>query len=87
MCRNCPPGSEWLFAKLYCPRNFEDDVICESMLTFADNATASGLADSWFYVRYSDPDAHIRLRFHGSPDRLSSAAFRARLRLGRPINF
>ena len=74
-CRNYPPGSEWLFVKLYCPRNLEDDVICESMLTFADNATASGLADSWFYVRYSDPDAHIRLRFHGSPDRLSGQLF------------
>lgn len=45
------------------------------MLTFAENATASGLADSWFYIRYTDPDAHIRLRFRGSPDRLSGQLF------------
>jgi lantibiotic biosynthesis protein len=73
--RSCPPGSEWLFVKLYCPRSFEDDVICESMLTFAENATAAGLADSWFYIRYSDPEPHIRLRFRGARDRLSGQLF------------
>ncbi len=70
-----PPGSEWLFAKLYCPRSLENDVVPESMLTFADNAIAAGLADSWFFIRYSDPDSHIRLRFHGSPQRLATQLF------------
>src|ERR1035441_9244429 len=65
------PGSEWLFVKLYCPRNLENDVVPESMLTFAENVVAAGLADSWFFIRYSDPDSHIRLRFHGSPQRLT----------------
>jgi len=70
-----PPGSEWLFVKLYCPRNLENDVIPASMLTFAENAVAAGLADSWFFIRYSDPDSHIRLRFHGSPQRLAGQLF------------
>jgi thiopeptide-type bacteriocin biosynthesis protein len=70
-----PPGSEWLFVKLYCPRNLENDLIPESMLTFAENAVTAGLADSWFFIRYSDPDSHIRLRFHGSPQRLTGKLF------------
>jgi thiopeptide-type bacteriocin biosynthesis protein len=70
-----PPGSEWLFVKLYCPRNLENDLVPESMLTFAENAVAAGLADSWFFIRYSDPDPHIRLRFHGSPRRLTGQLF------------
>jgi lantibiotic biosynthesis protein len=70
-----PPGSEWLFVKLYCPRNLENDVVPESMLTFAENVVAAGLADSWFFIRYSDPDPHIRLRFHGSPQQLSGQLF------------
>jgi lantibiotic biosynthesis protein len=70
-----PPGSQWLFVKLYCPRNLENDVVPESMLTFAENVVAAGLADSWFFIRYSDPDSHIRLRFHGSPQRLSGQLF------------
>ena len=70
-----PPGSEWLFVKLYCPRNREEDVISESMFTFAENALASGFADSWFFIRYSDPEPHLRLRFHGSADRLMRQLF------------
>jgi thiopeptide-type bacteriocin biosynthesis protein len=73
--RNYPPGSEWLFVKVYCPRNVEDDIISESMLTFAANVTAAGLANQWFFIRYSDPDSHLRLRFHGSPERLTSQLF------------
>src|SRR5262249_31783008 len=60
---------------LYCPRDREDDVICGSMATFAGNAVASQLADSWFFIRYADPDPHLRVRFHGSPGRLRSQLF------------
>jgi thiopeptide-type bacteriocin biosynthesis protein len=70
-----PPGSEWLFVKLYCPRHLENDVITDSMLVFAENAVASGLADSWFFIRYSDPEPHIRLRFHGAPERVTGHLF------------
>jgi thiopeptide-type bacteriocin biosynthesis protein len=70
-----PPGSKWLFVKLYCPRNREEDVISESMFTFAENALASGFADSWFFIRYSDPEPHLRLRFHGSADRMMRQLF------------
>jgi lantibiotic biosynthesis protein len=73
--RSYPPGSEWLFVKVYCPRNVEDDIISESMRTFSENVTAAGLASEWFFIRYSDPDSHLRLRFHGSPERLTSQLF------------
>src|SRR5260370_5186316 len=33
-------------------------------------ALASGAADSWFFIRYGDPDCHVRLRLHGDPSRL-----------------
>ncbi len=73
--RSYPPGSEWLFVKVYCPRNVEDDIISESMRTFVENVTAAGLANEWFFIRYSDPDSHLRLRFHGSPERLTGQLF------------
>lgn len=73
--RNRPPGSEWLFVKLYCPRQFEDDMIAEPLLAFADEAITTQLADSWFYIRYSDPERHIRLRFRGQPERLANDLF------------
>jgi thiopeptide-type bacteriocin biosynthesis protein len=61
--------------KLYGPRNLEDALISGSLQTFAENAVSSGLADSWFYIRYTDPDTHLRLRFHGSPERLTSLLY------------
>jgi len=33
---------------------------------------AEGLWDRWHFVRYRDPDHHLRLRFHGLPSRLLS---------------
>jgi thiopeptide-type bacteriocin biosynthesis protein len=35
-----------------------------------ETAVGSGAADRWFFIRYGDPDWHLRLRFHGMPDRL-----------------
>jgi thiopeptide-type bacteriocin biosynthesis protein len=65
-----PPGSDWLFAKLYCPRLFEEDLIAGPMRTFCEFALSAGLAEEWFFVRYSDPDPHLRMRFRGVPERL-----------------
>jgi thiopeptide-type bacteriocin biosynthesis protein len=48
---------------------------CRIAGRLAGNALAAGLADSWFFIRYADPDPHLRLRFHGLPDRLSSQLF------------
>lgn len=70
-----PPGSEWLFVKIYCPRNLEGDLISDSMSTFSENAVASGFADSWFFLRYADPQPHVRLRFRGSVKRLTQRLF------------
>ncbi|PYV43187.1 MAG: Lanthionine biosynthesis protein LanB, partial [Acidobacteria bacterium] len=37
----------------------------------------SGAADSWFFIRYGDPDWHLRLRLHGVPERLQAEALPA----------
>ncbi len=62
--RNHAPGGEWLFVKLYCLQHLEDDLITDAILPFAEDIVHTGLADSWFFIRYSDPERHIRLRFH-----------------------
>lgn len=68
--RLCPPGSDWLFAKLYGPRAFEDDLLTGPVLQLCQQAIAAGAAESWFFIRYADPEPHIRLRFRGDPGRL-----------------
>jgi lantibiotic biosynthesis protein len=62
-----PPGSDWLYLKLYCPPALHDEVIAGPLRTFAQFAQSASLIDGWFFVRYADPDPHLRVRFHGDP--------------------
>jgi len=64
------PGSDWLFAKLYCPATLQDDLLTGPVPELCEQALASGAAADWFFIRYADPDPHLRLRFRGHPDRL-----------------
>ncbi|MEU7169786.1 lantibiotic dehydratase [Streptomyces morookaense] len=67
------PGSDWLYAKLYGPPAFEEDLITGPVRDFCAEAVATGLATHWFFLRYSDPEPHLRIRLHGDPDRLAAA--------------
>ncbi|MEO8551107.1 MAG: lantibiotic dehydratase, partial [Kofleriaceae bacterium] len=68
-----PPGSEWLYAKIYCGEATADRVLTETIGPLVREALAAGEIDRWFFLRYQDPDGHLRVRFHGDPARLLSA--------------
>jgi lantibiotic biosynthesis protein len=65
-----PPGSEWLYLKLYGSREDEDELLAGPVRELAEAAVHDGLASGWFFLRYGDPDPHLRLRFRGEPGRL-----------------
>ncbi len=66
-----PPGTDWLYAKLYCPAYSEDDVLLDAA-SFGQMLLAAGSIDNWFFVRYADPDRHLRVRMHGRRSTLQS---------------
>lgn len=68
--RRFPPGSDWLYAKLYGGAATADQVLTQRIGPVVDSAVASGAADRWFFIRYADPDPHLRVRLHGPPERL-----------------
>jgi thiopeptide-type bacteriocin biosynthesis protein len=70
--RRFTPGSAWLYLKLYTGPTVADRILVETLRPAIDAALDSGCADGWFFIRYADPDFHLRLRFHGDPGRLSS---------------
>jgi len=65
-----PPGSQWLYLKLYTGAATADQVLCQVVAPLVRWALAAGTVDRWFFVRYSDPDWHLRLRLHGDPAQL-----------------
>jgi thiopeptide-type bacteriocin biosynthesis protein len=69
--RRCfPPGSEWLYAKLYTGTGTADQVLASVVTDVVDRALQSGAARGWFFIRYADPGWHLRLRIAGEPRRL-----------------
>lgn len=56
------PGSEWLYAKLYCGSVNADRVLADVVRPLVVEAGAAGSLVRWFFLRYSDPDWHLRLR-------------------------
>ena len=65
--RSFPPGSEWLYVKLYTGSATADRVLREVVAPVVRRALGSGAAGGWFFIRYGDPEWHLRLRFHGDP--------------------
>src|SRR5690606_10165396 len=61
--RTFQPGSEWAYIKIYsgvmeCERLLRDQI--PRLITDIKKA---GIMEKWFFIRYHDPDPHIRLRF------------------------
>lgn len=63
------PGSEWLYLKIYAGPASVDRILAE-LAPLLRETGGEGLWDRWHFVRYRDPDHHVRLRFHGHPGRL-----------------
>jgi thiopeptide-type bacteriocin biosynthesis protein len=68
--RILPPTSRWLYLKLYTGSATADLVLRDAIAPLVARALESGAADRWFFVRYGDPEHHLRVRFGGEPDQL-----------------
>lgn len=75
--RKFAPGSEWLYIKIYSGKATADRVLRRVFAPVLDGVIASGAIDRWFFLRYADPDPHLRARFHGRPESLRDEVFPA----------
>lgn len=57
-------GDEWLYYKIYCGSRMADMLLAQSIKPLTTQLLQSGSIDQWFFIRYHDPDTHIRIRFH-----------------------
>jgi thiopeptide-type bacteriocin biosynthesis protein len=80
--RNFAPGTEWVYFKIYCHPILANELLCRSLMPLLEWVYDRKIIDKWFYIRYNDPDHHIRLRLHtvNGPSDMLMALFSQQLR-------
>jgi thiopeptide-type bacteriocin biosynthesis protein len=57
-------GDEWLYFKVYTGFKTADTVLTDTIFPLSQSLLQEKLIDHWFFIRYSDPQFHLRIRFH-----------------------
>lgn len=57
-------GSEWLYYKMYAGVKTADKLLAEVIRPLTEMLTEKELIDQFFFIRYADPEHHLRIRFH-----------------------
>ena len=60
------PGSCWVYYKLYCGEADGELIIKQHLAQLINELQFKDFINQWFYIRYSDPNFHIRLRFRAT---------------------
>jgi len=58
------PGSEWVYFKIYTGTKTADSILKNELFGYVREMLGKDIIDKWFFIRYSDPDFHLRLRLH-----------------------
>lgn len=56
------PGDEWLYYKIYCGYKISDTILLEIIKPFTEQLIKENYIKKWFFIRYNDPNYHIRFR-------------------------
>ena len=56
-------GEEWIYYKIYCGPKTIDKLLI-GLSSIFDTREFKQTIDKWFFLRFKDPDNHLRIRFH-----------------------
>jgi len=56
------PGSRWVYIKLYTGEKTADDLLIKVIAPIIKNLQKGKYIEKWFFIRFSDPDFHLRIR-------------------------
>jgi thiopeptide-type bacteriocin biosynthesis protein len=87
------PSDDWVYFKIVAVPRVIDRLLSSTVVDLVRSLFTSELIERWFFVRYADPDWHLRLRFQiKSKDAFANlcqqvvAAFRRDLDFGRVVS-
>lgn len=75
--RRFTPGSEWLYFKIYCGVKAADELLTDVIFPLMQSMIRDKTIEKWFFIRYADPQSHLRIRLTGA--RVASANILNRL--------
>ncbi|HUZ60585.1 MAG TPA: lantibiotic dehydratase [Hanamia sp.] len=61
------PGSIWSYFKIYCHPLRANDLLLNHIIPLCNRWVTAGFVNQWFFIRYNDPEFHIRIRFDIDP--------------------
>lgn len=56
------PGSEWLYLKIYTGIKTADIILEEAVAFLMEDFQKNNQISKWFFIRYIDPEPHLRIR-------------------------
>lgn len=69
------PGDEWLTLKLYGNSRRADELIGFYIIPFCEQLLKQKDIKKFFFLRYADPEFHIRLRLFGEKEKIQNNVF------------
>ena len=57
-------GDEWIYYKIYTGYSTSDIILVDIITPISQSLIKEKIIDKWFFIRFSDPENHLRVRFH-----------------------
>lgn len=54
--------ANWLYFKIYCHPLSAENILLQHLLPIVEKGLNKGTIQQWFWLRYNDPDHHLRIR-------------------------
>lgn len=67
------PGDEWIYLKIYCHPAISNSILVKNIRMITAHLKKKRFLKSWFFVRYADPEAHLRIRMRIDPEGMAEA--------------
>jgi thiopeptide-type bacteriocin biosynthesis protein len=65
------PGDEWVYVKLYCHPAVSNGILTKEIKRLIASLKKQGVLKNWFFIRYADPESHLRIRIRTQPGNVS----------------
>ncbi|MGG8495317.1 lantibiotic dehydratase [Tenacibaculum sp. TC6] len=67
--RSFSPCDEWVYFKIFTGINIANKILISKVDRIIEELKNNGIIDKWFFIRYKDPDFHLRIRLHLKNDK------------------